>query len=54
MDTTLHPTPHSAMCPECQQGKHGNCDGTAWDNHQDEPAPCACAAAGHPNWNVSN
>ena len=34
-------------CPECAQGKHGNCDGTTWDNELDEPAPCPCEAAGH-------
>lgn len=34
-------------CPECAQGKHGNCDGTTWDNLLDEPAPCPCDEAGH-------
>lgn len=29
-------------CPECQQGKHGNCDGTTWDNYDDAAAPCPC------------
>ena len=29
-------------CPECAQGKHGNCDGRAWDLELDEPAICEC------------
>jgi hypothetical protein len=29
-------------CPECEQGKHGNCDGTTWDDLLDQPAPCPC------------
>ena len=36
-----------AVCPECQQGKHGNCEGQAWDNAADEPAPCACPDESH-------
>jgi hypothetical protein len=35
------------ICPECGQGKCGNCDGTTWDNVHDEPAPCPCYMAGH-------
>lgn len=34
-------------CPECQQGKHGNCDGTGWDNLRDEPTDCPCALRDH-------
>lgn len=34
---TLLPT-----CPECKTGKHGNCDGTAWDNEADELTTCGC------------
>jgi hypothetical protein len=34
-------------CPECVQGKHGNCDGTTWDAEADVPATCPCAQAGH-------
>lgn len=34
-------------CPECDQGKHGNCDGTAWDVEADDRIECPCAAAGH-------
>lgn len=30
------------ICPECAQGKHVNCDGTAWDNALDQEVPCAC------------
>jgi hypothetical protein len=30
------------VCPECQQGKHGNCDGTAWDEGRDEISLCRC------------
>lgn len=35
-------------CPECDQGKHGNCDGTAWDVEADALTTCPCAEAGHP------
>lgn len=35
MDTT-------PICPECTQGKHHNCDGTAWDHDRDELAACRC------------
>ena len=34
-------------CPECVAGKHGNCDGTTWDDVADAPADCPCAAEGH-------
>lgn len=30
------------LCPECQVGKCGNCDGRTWDHVNDEPAPCPC------------
>lgn len=33
-------------CPECEQGKHGNCGGTAL-NSEDEIDLCACAVAKH-------
>jgi hypothetical protein len=36
-----------SVCPECTQGKHGNCDGTAWDNETDAPTHCACADHQH-------
>lgn len=35
------------ICPECAQGKHGNCDGTAWDNQADVGVPCDCAEVQH-------
>jgi hypothetical protein len=34
-------------CPDCEQGKHHNCDGRAWDNDADDFAPCPCAHTGH-------
>lgn len=34
-------------CPECRAGKHGNCDGQAWDYVADVPAACPCAGGGH-------
>lgn len=34
-------------CPECVAGKHGNCDGNAWDPAADDVAPCPCGEAGH-------
>jgi len=30
------------ICPECVAGKHGNCNGQAWDREKDEPTTCAC------------
>jgi len=41
---TIAPT---HVCPECATGKHGNCDGTAWDNNTDDYTRCACANNGH-------
>jgi len=34
--------PRPAVCPECVQGKHGNCDGTALDRATDEVGACEC------------
>jgi hypothetical protein len=34
-------------CPECEQGKHRNCDGTAWNNHADDVDACACERNHH-------
>jgi len=34
-------------CPDCVQGKHGNCDGLSWDNLRDELSDCPCALLGH-------
>jgi hypothetical protein len=36
-----------ATCPECAAGKHGNCDGTAWDDAADRVTSCACEFASH-------
>jgi hypothetical protein len=30
------------VCPECRAGKHGNCDGTAWDETADRLVDCPC------------
>lgn len=30
------------VCPECRNGKHVNCDGTAWDESKDAMGPCHC------------
>lgn len=30
------------VCPECAQGKHPNCVGSAWDDTLDAPVPCGC------------
>jgi len=37
----------SWVCPECEQGKHRNCNGTAWDFDADELVPCGCPDAAH-------
>lgn len=29
-------------CPECEQNKHTNCTGEAWDNDADAPTVCPC------------
>jgi len=34
-------------CPDCEQNKHHNCDGRAWDNDADDYTPCPCAHTGH-------
>lgn len=33
---------HRPICPECRDGKHKNCDGTAWDFVADELVDCGC------------
>jgi len=30
-------------CPDCEQGKHANCTGEAWDNDADAPTVCPCS-----------
>lgn len=34
-------------CPECVQGKHGNCDGVADLTDEDGLVPCVCALSSH-------
>ena len=36
-----------AICPECDQGKCINCDGTAWNNELDIQVACSCSKQGH-------
>jgi hypothetical protein len=36
-----------AVCPECQQGKHQNCEGQAWDAETDGPVDCRCPDESH-------
>lgn len=28
--------------PECRDDKHGNCDGSGWDDEVDAPGECTC------------
>ena len=37
----------ASICPECRNGKHFNCDSTAWDDATDAPTACACWARDH-------
>lgn len=41
------PRPTHLMCPECAQGKHGNCDGTAWNDAADDIDRCRCSSNLH-------
>ena len=34
-------------CPDCEQGKHANCDNTSWDNATDSLVACPCDQRGH-------
>jgi hypothetical protein len=36
-----------SVCPECRAGKHGNCDGEAWDDAIDAPTACHCPEPVH-------
>lgn len=36
-----------AICPECRDNKHGNCDSTAWHDELDELVTCGCFARDH-------
>lgn len=42
MDSQVRVIDLRMLCPECRQGKHGNCDGTTWDTERDEEADCPC------------
>jgi hypothetical protein len=46
-ESTTSTEPQLWVCPECEQGKHGNCDGWAWDFDADEKTQCQCPVA-HP------
>lgn len=35
-----------AVCPECREGKHRNCNGDAWSNVLDEVVSCNCRTLG--------
>ena len=37
------------FCPECEVGKHGNCDSFAWDEDEDREVACSCWVDGHFN-----
>jgi hypothetical protein len=39
--------PTIRACPDCEQGKHRNCDGGTWDNDADDFTVCPCYQAGH-------
>lgn len=34
-------------CPDCVQGKHGNCSGTSWNNTLDRLDMCPCEVRDH-------
>jgi hypothetical protein len=34
-------------CPECRQGKHGNCTTQGGFDEDDMPVPCSCWLDGH-------
>jgi hypothetical protein len=36
------PTSSAPICPECEQGKHPNCNGEAWDSVTDSITDCKC------------
>jgi hypothetical protein len=38
---------NAPICPECNAGKHQNCDGSAWNDAADDVDVCACERAGH-------
>jgi len=36
-----------AICPECEQGKHGNCNGEALDPVSEQIVQCVCTDPSH-------
>lgn len=36
----------AAMNPDCRDGKHRACSGTAWDDERDELGACPCSCHG--------
>lgn len=42
-----HLLPPPPPCPECEQGKHPNCDGTTWNDSTDARDWCPCDENGH-------
>lgn len=43
----LEPVDALSLCPECEQGKCGNCDGSAWHEDLDTLSPCGCPDPSH-------
>jgi hypothetical protein len=39
-------SPPAAVCPECRDGKHGNCIGYALDQATDTVVACGCGHTG--------
>ena len=35
------------VCVECEQGKHHNCNGAAWDYTHDDITECICTSEEH-------
>ena len=42
----MDPGPRPGSCPECVNGKHGNCPGWAYDSDDNE-GPCLCEQYQH-------
>jgi hypothetical protein len=38
----MSPLEDGPVCPDCRDGKHKACVGSAWDNDEDQPAVCSC------------
>lgn len=41
-NTGLAEVDDETACPECRNGKHRNCDSTAWDFSTDVGVACEC------------